>query len=204
MPVGTGRIVGPEDAIFAQVDGVGALDIIVAAEGDFQVTVFFGPADPDDAGIDTAWTRMDIAESITEDEAAMRVKFEDINGDGAKDIVVGGKEVNRNAGVVYYTSPTPTIGSSWDYHLITPAGWVQEMQVVDMNGDGRPRHPLRGQGSCRQLALRIANTGDGRPMAGEPRRRARTCLDRITRSRRTSDTTSGSRSWTGTATVTRT
>ena len=51
---------------------------------------------------------MDLAESITQAEAAMRVKFEDMNGDGAKDIVVGGKEVNRDAGVGYYTSPTPT------------------------------------------------------------------------------------------------
>ena len=65
----------------------------------------------------------------------MRVHLTDLNDDGDPDIVVGGKELNRPASVGYFSSPTPRVASSWVWHPITPAGWVMQMEVVDMDGD---------------------------------------------------------------------
>jgi hypothetical protein len=134
LPDDGGRILGPEDVIFADVDDDDAMDIIVAAEADKLVTVFFGPEDPLDVAVIGAWDRVDI-EASRGVEAAMRLKFEDMDGDGAKDILVGAREINASARLGYYSSTTPRNPTSWTHTLITPVGWVQEMLAVDMNGD---------------------------------------------------------------------
>jgi hypothetical protein len=137
LPTNGDRILGPEDAIFADIDGSGALDVIVASQSDRMVVVMFGPGNPDHAADPAAWTRMTIEESVDR-EAAMRLQFADMNGDSVKDIVVGAREIHTSGGLGYYTSSDPTQADSWTYNPITPVGWVQEMQVVDMNGDPHP------------------------------------------------------------------
>lgn len=139
---GTGRILGPEDAVFADVDEDGAKDVIVGAEADRRVTILFAPTDPgvDDRNLlDAAkWQRVDVAASLAVNMATMRVQWADMNGDGDNDILVGGKETSTlPASLGYYTSSNPRAGGSWTYHALTPVGWVMQMLPVDMNGDGR-------------------------------------------------------------------
>jgi hypothetical protein len=135
---GRGRILGPEDAVFADVDEDGAKDVIVGAEADRRVTILFAPAGDDENLMDPAqWPRVDVAASLTVNMATMRVQWADMNGDGDKDILVGGKETSSlRASLGYYTSSNPRDGASWTYHELTPAGWVMEMLPVDLNGDG--------------------------------------------------------------------
>jgi hypothetical protein len=134
-----GRILGPEDAVFADVDDDGAADVIVGAEAGRRVTILFAPTNPanDRELLDAAnWMPVDVAASLSVNMATMRVQWEDMNGDGDKDILVGGKETSTLAASLgYYTSTDPRNGGSWTYHSITPAGWVQQMLPVDMDDD---------------------------------------------------------------------
>ena len=134
------NLVGPEDVNTGDVDGDGAIDLIVALEGGLGVSVLFAPAcasnPPCPELLDPLeWTRVDLPAVAPVPMATMRVHLTDLNDDGDPDIVVGGKELNRPASVGYFSSPTPRVASSWVWHPITPAGWVMQMEVVDMDGD---------------------------------------------------------------------
>lgn len=136
LPVSPDRIVGPEDAVFADVDSDGAMDVIVAAQGGLLVSVLFGPDLASDANDATAWRKINIQESVLRQEAAMRVQFADMNGDNRKDILVGAREFNRPANLGFYTATDPRDPASWHFKLISPVGWVMQMLPVDMNDDG--------------------------------------------------------------------
>jgi hypothetical protein len=126
---------GPEDAVFADVDGDTHQDVIVGSEGQNMVTVLFAPANFADLLTPSAWTRMDLAVGMR----AMRVTFSNIAGDTRPEIVVGGKEGNTAATIGYYslTDPSmPRAAASWAYTSIRPVGWVMQMFVLDVEPDG--------------------------------------------------------------------
>ena len=134
LPAGTGRILGGEDAIFADVDGDGRKDVIVGAESDNRVTVMFAPA----ALINGAWARMDLLVGTK----VMRVAFGNVAGGGGPtaqaEIVVGGREVPNTAAIGYYeltTPASPRLASSWTYRFVKPVSWIMQLIVIDMEGD---------------------------------------------------------------------
>ena len=51
---------GPEDAVFADVDGDGRKDVIVGLEGGQMVVVLFAPTNPAQLLTPSAWTRMNL------------------------------------------------------------------------------------------------------------------------------------------------
>jgi hypothetical protein len=131
----TNNLVGPEDAVFADVDGDRHKDVIVGAEGGDRVVVLFAPTNPSDLLTPNKWIRVDLAASINV-MRVMRVALADVAGDSRPEIVVGGKEGNKAATIGYYSSSTPRDGSKWVYTSIRPVGWVMQMVVLDAEGDG--------------------------------------------------------------------
>jgi hypothetical protein len=137
LPAGTGRILGGEDAIIADVDGDGRKDVIVGAEGDRRVTVMFAPIAASLTNA-AAWERMDLLVGAK----VMRVAFANVDGGGgptaAGEIIVGGRENPTLASIGYYkltTPASPRTASSWTYTSIRRVSWVMQMMVVDMEGD---------------------------------------------------------------------
>jgi len=128
---------GPEDAVFADVDGDGRKDIIVGAEGGQRVVVLFAPANPGDLLTASKWQRMDLGPNVMR---VMRVAFANVAGDARPEIVVGGKKSSpAKGGAIGYYSLTPgsppRVASSWTYRHIRDAGWVMQMFVQDVNAD---------------------------------------------------------------------
>jgi hypothetical protein len=134
----TGTIVGPEDAVFADVDGDGHKDVIVGAEGGNQVAVLFAPANTALLLTASAWSRMNLAVGMR----AMRVAFANLAGGPTSrpEIVVGGKEGSTTPATIgYYTltnTSLPREANSWTYTSIRPVGWVMQMFVLDVEQDG--------------------------------------------------------------------
>jgi FG-GAP-like repeat len=135
----TNDLVGPEDAVFADVDGDGRKDVIVGAEGGQRVVVLFAPTNPSDLLIPNKWTRVDLAASINV-MRVLRVALANVAGDSRPEIVVGGKEGNMTPATIgYYTLTNPSmprLSASWTYTSIRPVGWVMQMFVLDVEGDG--------------------------------------------------------------------
>jgi FG-GAP-like repeat len=128
---------GPEDAVFADVDGDKYKDVIVGSEGQNMVTVLFAPKKSfDDLQTSDAWERMDLAVGMR----AMRVAFANVAGDTRPEIVVGGKEGSMTAATIGYYSLTdplkPRVATNWAYTSIRPVGWVMQMFVLDAEQDG--------------------------------------------------------------------
>lgn len=129
-----------EDVIIGDVDGDGAKDIVAACEtGAVRVSIFFAPAPATRASLLVAanWTQVDITASAG--RRSMRAVLTDITGTAAPEIIVGGKESSGpcvHAAVGYYGTATPRTAASWTFTPIEPAGWIMNMYVQDLNGDG--------------------------------------------------------------------
>ena len=144
------NINGPEDAVFADVDGDGRKDVIVGAEGGQRVTVLFAPTNPSDLLTASTWFRMDLGVNVMR---VMRVALANVAGDSRPEIVVGGKESSGKAATIgYYSLTNPSLprqAGSWTYTSIRPVGWVMQMVVLDVEGDGdrdivyTDREPIR-------------------------------------------------------------
>jgi len=119
-----GTVSAPEDAIFADVDSDGVMDVVTLGDASKRIYIHFGPS--------YTLVNLDAATNI---QNWLQADFVDIDGDGSKEIVAGGR-IGANAGVGYFTSPTPRVASSWTWHPIAPAGWVQSMVPRDVDADG--------------------------------------------------------------------
>jgi len=137
LPDGTKRILGGEDAVFADVDGDQRKDVIVGAESGKNVTVMFQPPQGQ-FSTPEAWERMDLPVGTK----VMRVAFANVAGGGgpnaAAEIVVGGRESPTVASIGYFKLTNPAAArtaASWEYVIIKRVSWIMQMIVVDMEGD---------------------------------------------------------------------
>jgi hypothetical protein len=123
-----------EDAVWADVDDDGVLDIVSSSEsGTSMVFVSFAPSDPDDLLDPEAWTTEPIA--ATAGRHWMYAVPMDVDGRNGIDLVVGGKRGEAIVG--WLESPDdPRDLDAWVLHEISGAGWIMSIDVLDMNGDG--------------------------------------------------------------------
>jgi hypothetical protein len=123
-----------EDAVWADVDDDGTLDVVSSSEGSTQVVfVSFAPCDPDDFLDPDAW----ITEPIPATQGRHWMYAAPIDADGKNgiDLVVGAKGGNAILG--WLESPEdPRDLAAWKLHEISDVGWVMSIDVHDMNGDG--------------------------------------------------------------------
>lgn len=133
VKVNSSPLYGLEDAIIADVDVDGHPDVISAGESNKRITIHFAPPDFVDVLDATKWLSVTVTASVNV-QRYMKSAWADMDGDGVKDIVVGGKV--HPATVGYFSSSTPRIGSSWVYTTISPASWIMSLLPSDLDGDG--------------------------------------------------------------------
>lgn len=150
-----------EDAVFADMDGDGAVDVVSCCEGGTQrVFVHWAPADPAAYNAPRAWVREAIPASagLTKWMFAMPM---DVDQDGDTDIVAASK--GGGAAVGWFETPDkPRHLERYVWHPLAKAGWVMSVILRDMNSDGATdivfsdrKGPLR---ACRWLE----NPGGGK------------------------------------------
>lgn len=130
-----------EDALWADLDGDGALDVISSQEQHAErVVVFWNPNDPRKLADPLAWK----AESFPAVEGRsqwMYAEAAQIDGRGGLDLIVGGKnyERNRSAKIGWLQAPdNPRDLASWAWHPLGDVSWVMSIEIADINGDGFP------------------------------------------------------------------
>jgi hypothetical protein len=134
--VTVGRVKSGEDAVFADVDGDGQLDVVSACEGDTRsIFVHWAPSNLDALLDESAWR----TEVLPASEGRMQFMFVlpmDVNNDGRTDLVTGAK--NDGAQLGWYEAPdNPRDLKSWTWHALAGVGWVMSIRPFDSNNDGR-------------------------------------------------------------------
>lgn len=133
--VTVGKVSSPEDAVFADVDGDGAVDVVSSCEGR-ERTVFIHWAPPgEEKYLDAdAWQ----TEALPVSEKAQSWMFclpMQIDGNHGVDLVVGSK--GGGAQVGWFEAPAnPRNLRDWRWHPIYEAGWIMTLLDRDVDGDG--------------------------------------------------------------------
>ena len=117
--VTVGSVPGVEDAVLADLDGDGAVDVISCAEGKInQVSIHWAPGNADDYLHHETWTTTPIPAS--QQRRWMYALPMDMNNDGRLDLVIGSK--NTDAMVGWLENPeSPRLAEHWTLHELAPA-----------------------------------------------------------------------------------
>ena len=133
--VTVGRVASPEDAVFVDLDGDGATDVVSSCEGETKtVFVHWAPSDPQQYLDSNAWKTEAVACTAGESHWMYAVALQ-VDGRRGVDLVVGSK--GKTARVGWLESPeNPRDLSAWRYHHAQDAGWIMSLDPADVDGDG--------------------------------------------------------------------
>ncbi len=132
--VTVGHVGSPEDAVFADIDGDGAWDVISATEGDTNsIYIHWAPKEPERYLNPNAWT----TELLPASKDMTRWMFAlpmDIDGKNGVDFFAGSKD--NPAYIGWWQSPEdPRDLSAWTWHPLYEAGWIMSLIAHDVDGD---------------------------------------------------------------------
>ena len=133
--VTVGKVASPEDAVFADLDQDGQMDVISSCEGSNRsVYVHWAPIESGDYRNASRWETEPIP-ALQGRAMWMFTTPGDINGDGRTDLVVGAK--GKEATIGWLEAPTsPRKLVDWQWHPLQAIGWVMTIRVMDMDRDG--------------------------------------------------------------------
>jgi hypothetical protein len=124
----------PEDAVFADLNHDGALDVVSSCEGKTRtVHVHWAPAERDRYLDPQAWRTEPIP--VTQGQHLWMYALPlDVDGRPFTDLIVGSK--SGTLGWLQSAS-NPRELDRWTYHPLYEAGWTMSLEPRDMNRDGR-------------------------------------------------------------------
>ena len=131
--VTVGSVRGVEDAVPADLDGDGSIDVVSCAEGKInEVFVHWAPESEDSFLLQKAWKTQSFPES--KGRRWMFALPMDVNSDGKVDLVVGSK--NNEAIIGWLENPKNSRDTAaWKLHPLAQASWIMSIQSVDLDGD---------------------------------------------------------------------
>lgn len=133
--VTVGNVRSPEDAVFVDLDGDGAVDVVSSCEGrNRTVYVHWAPTDRERYRDPNAW-KTEALPASKEFASWMFCLPLDMDGRRGVDLVVGSK--GKGAAVGWFESPEdPRDLKNWKWRPIYEAGWIMSLFSDDVDGDG--------------------------------------------------------------------
>ena len=108
-----GSVPSPEDAVFVDLNGDGALDVVSSTEGKSRKLFVH-------------WARDWATEALAEGRQWMFALPFDVDGVNGSDLIVGSK--NDAAAIGWLQSPQdPRDASAWRFHELYRAGWIMSL-----------------------------------------------------------------------------
>ncbi len=130
-----GKTPSVEDAVFADVNNDGGVDVVSSTEGkQRKIYINWAPNNPDNYLDASAWESRVLPASagLMQWMFALPAQIDGLNG---IDLVVGAK--NQEAKIGWFQAPTkPEKLSDWAWYTISSATWVMSLLLRDMDGDG--------------------------------------------------------------------
>jgi len=136
--VTVGKVKSAEDAVFADLDGDGALDVVSSCEGRTR-TLFmhWAPYKRADYWSSEEWYTQPFPASKGGQSWMFAVPI-DVDSDGHLDLVTGSK--GEDASIGWWRSPgrgdVARDLSTWTFHKLCDASWIMSLRLADMDGDG--------------------------------------------------------------------
>ena len=133
--VTVGKVRSPEDAVFADLDGDLAFDVVSSCEGDQRALfVHWAPKDFDRYFDPAAWVTGMIPASQNRMMWMFAVPMQ-VDGKYGPDLVAGGKGPNAEIG--WMEAPAqPRDLAAWRWHPLRKVGWIMSILTLDMDADG--------------------------------------------------------------------
>ena len=133
--VTVGQTSSVEDAVFADLDSDGAIDVISSCQGSTKkLFVHWAPPDKSDYLNSVSWR----TEVFPACDGLIRWMFAapmEVDGKYGIDIIAGGKDAAAQIG--WLEAPgNPRAVCDYRWHPMSPAGWVMSIILSDMDGDG--------------------------------------------------------------------
>ncbi len=131
VTIGLARSV--EDAVFADLNGDGAIDVVSCCEGEArEVLLHFAPVADHHRFDPRRWARRSLP--VTKGRQWMYAMPMQVDGKHGVDLIVGSK--GFGASVSWLQSPEdPTDADAWRLHTLQQAGCIMSLESADMDGD---------------------------------------------------------------------
>jgi hypothetical protein len=131
--VTVGQAPNVEDAVFVDLDGDGAADVVTASEGETkQVRVHWAPAAPADFLAPATWST---AQLFGAGKRWMYSLPMQIDGKHGPDLVIGSKDGGAEIAWLEAPADARDVGA-WIHHGLGPASWVMSLLAWDVDEDG--------------------------------------------------------------------
>ncbi len=158
--VTVGQVHSAEDAVFADVDGDGAFDVVSCCEGkERSVFIHWAPPNAENYQTPTAWQ----TEAIPVAEKAKMWMFclpMELDGKPGVELIAGAK--GKEAQVGWFESgPNRRDLHQWRWHAIYEAGWIMSLIARDVDGDGDQDVILTDRKGKNQGCKWLENPGPG-------------------------------------------
>lgn len=132
--VTVGEVRSPEDAVFVDLDGHGAVDVVSCCEGRTRAMhVHWAPRDPEKYLDSTAWKTEELPGS--RGQLWMFCLPLQVDGRHGVDLIAGSKGEGAQVGW-WESPPDPRRLEEWRWHPIREAGWIMSLFAEDMDADG--------------------------------------------------------------------
>ena len=133
--VTVGKVKSPEDAVFADLDGDGAVDVVSSCEGKTRTMfVHWAPLDASDYLDESHWKTQAIPATQNKQLWMFALPL-DVDGRNGVDVIVSSKGSNGSIG--WLESPAnPRDIDAWKYHRLRDSGWIMSLVTRDMDSDG--------------------------------------------------------------------
>jgi len=164
--VTVGKVRSGEDAVFADLDGDGATDVVSSCEGRVRsLFVHWAPKDKAEYLDPAAWH----TEPIPAAKGARMWMFVlpiQLDGPHGIDLVAAAK--GGNAQIGWLQAPdNPRDLAAWTWHPLYKAGWIMSLIAADMDGDGDTDVLASDRKGATRGCLWLENPGPG-PAQAQP------------------------------------
>ncbi len=154
-----------EEAIFADLDGDGQLDVLSGTEGKTRTLYWHRQKTgrPLDA---RSWETL-VFPASEKTQSWMQAAFLQLDDENGADVLLGSKE--KGAAIGWLQAPAqPSNLSAWRYHPLREAGWVMSVLPHDVNGDGRADIVFSDRKGPRRGVFWLENPGPAAVRASAP------------------------------------